>query len=492
MLRIYNTLTGKKELFKPIRQNLVKMYVCGVTVYDYCHLGHARSAIVFDMIRRYLAFKGYRVKYVKNFTDVDDKIINRANQEGRGWQEVAEKFINEYSHDMNLLGVKPATIEPKATEHIPEMIRIIQELIKKEMAYEMDGNVYFRVARYSGYGKLSKRKLDEMLAGARVEVDELKENPLDFALWKVSKPGEPAWKSPWGTGRPGWHIECSAMSIKHLGSPFDIHGGGKDLIFPHHENEIAQSEGYTGKDFARYWVHNGFVTIDQEKMSKSLGNFFTIREIFEKTGYNQAMTAEVLRYFLLSTHYRSPIDFSDQNLNLAKSALNHFYILFQKLDECKARSGKGDKQLAKGLKAFQSAFEKVMDDDFNTAGAIAQLQKLRNQVNRAMTCGLSRKSAAAVKKTFLSYGKILGLLQLNEYEFARPPLKINVADTVTVKDSVDVKTSLDGEMVARLVQERQEARLRNDWARADAIRKQLAEAGITLEDRPDGTTRIRR
>jgi cysteinyl-tRNA synthetase len=492
-VRIYNTLTGKKEPFKPIRKGSVKMYVCGVTVYDYCHLGHARSAIVFDMIRRYLAFKGYRVKFVKNFTDVDDKIINRANQEGKRWQEVAEKYIREYSHDMNLLGIRPATVEPKATEYIPEMVQIIQKLVKKGMAYVVDGNVYFKVARFSGYGKLSKRKLDEMLAGARVEVDERKQDPLDFALWKASKPGEPTWKSPWGSGRPGWHIECSAMSIKHLGSPFDIHGGGKDLIFPHHENEIAQSEGFTGKEFVHYWVHNGFVTIDQEKMSKSLGNFFTIREIFEKSGYEEPMTAEVLRYFLLSTHYRSPIDFSDQSLELAKAALDNFYLLFQKLDECKTKNGKGDQQLKKDLKTFDTAFEKVMDDDFNTAGAIAQLQKLRNEINRALDRGLSAKAASEAKETILKYGGVLGLLQVHLKEWKKRHVVKTEPDQYQLTGTpAKLSVSLNDEAVNKLVEERNEARKRKDWARADAIRKQLADAGIILEDRPDGTTRVRR
>ncbi len=491
MLRIYNTLTGKKETFKPLRPGQVRMYVCGVTVYDLCHLGHARSAIVFDMIRRYFNYKGYRVKYVRNFTDVDDKIINRANQEGKGWQEVAQKYTQEYYHDMDLLGVQPANVEPKATEHISEMIRIIQGLLKKEMAYVVEGNVYFRVARFSGYGRLSKRKLDEMLAGARVEVDERKEDPLDFALWKASKSGEPAWESPWVPGRPGWHIECSAMSIRHLGSPFDVHGGGKDLIFPHHENEIAQSEGYTGKKFSRYWIHNGFVTIDQEKMSKSLGNFFTIREIFQKSSYSQTVMAEVLRYFLLSTHYRSPIDFSDQSLEQAHAGLINFYILFQKLGECEARSGKGDKQLEKALKTFKTAFEKAMDDDFNTANAIAQLQKLRGQINHALSHGLSKKVAMLAKRTLLDYGKVFGFLQIRDLSQWSPVrAKFQASGTSQVK--FIGQGILGDETVAKLVAERNEARKRKDWARADAIRKQLAESGITLEDRPDGTTRVRR
>lgn len=467
------------------------MYVCGVTVYDYCHLGHARSAIVFDMMRRYLAHKGYRVKYVRNFTDVDDKIINRALQEGKGWQEVARKYTDEYYYDMKLLGVNKANIEPKATEHIPEMVRIIQTLVQKAMAYEIGGNVYFRVAKFPGYGKLSKRRLDEMLAGARVEVDERKENPLDFALWKGSKPGEPTWESSWGPGRPGWHIECSAMAIRHLGKTIDIHGGGKDLMFPHHENEIAQSEGYTDKEFVHYWIHNGFVTIDQEKMSKSLGNFFTIREIFEKSGYTQAMTAEVLRYFLLSTHYCSPIDFSDQSLELAKAALNNFYLLFQKLDECKSRTGKGDEPLAKYLNAFHVVFEKAMDDDFNTAKAIAQLQKLRAQVNQALTRGLSKKSATTAKRTLLDYGRVFGFLQIQDSsQWSTVRAKGQASGTAQVRAIGQV--IIGDETVARLIRERQEARKQRDWARSDAIRQQLAEAGITLEDRPDGTTRVRR
>lgn len=499
MLRVYNTLTQRKQPFRPVQTGRVKMYVCGVTVYDYCHLGHARSAIVFDLIRQYLKYKGYRVKYVRNFTDVDDKIINRALQERKGWQEVARKYTEEYYRDMERLRVEPATIEPKATEHIQEMIHMIQTLVKKEFAYEVEGNVYFSVARFSEYGKLSKRRLEELQAGARVEVDERKKDPLDFALWKASKPGEPAWESPWGPGRPGWHIECSAMAIKHLGKTLDIHGGGKDLIFPHHENEIAQSECFTGKVFVRYWIHNGFVTVDQEKMSKSLGNFFTIREIFQKSGYSEAITAETLRYFLLSTHYRSPIDFSDQSLNLAKAALDNFYILFQKLDECKAKRGKGDKQLEKDLKSFKSAFEKAMDDDFNTAGAIAQLQKLRSQVNHALTRGLSRKSASAVRKIFLTYGKILGLFQvpLQEWQFQVPvaadfKIPYESLTPVVADTKIPYEWRPSEDEVNRLVAEREEARRRRDWARADAIRKQLADAGIILEDRPDGTTRVRR
>ncbi len=493
MLKVYNTLTRKKEPFKSIQPGRVRMYVCGVTVYDYCHLGHARSAIIFDLIRRYLAYKGWRVKYVRNFTDVDDKIINRAREEGRSWREVAETYTREYDRDMAILGVAKANIEPKATEHVAEMIRMIKRLVKANLAYPVDGDVYFRVEKFKSYGKLSKRKLDEMLAGARVEVDERKENPLDFALWKASKPDEPAWESPWGLGRPGWHIECSAMAIRHLGQSIDIHGGGKDLAFPHHENEIAQSEGSTGKRFARYWIHNGFVTIDQEKMSKSLGNFFTIREIFEKSRprySSDEITAEVLRYFLLSTHYRSPIDFSDQALDAAKAAMDHFYTLLQKLEEARLSRGEGDRVAAKAVKAFVKAFEKAMDDDFNTAGAIAQLQRLRGAVNRAMDQGMSRRTASSMRKTFLQYGKMLGLLQVADWKSS--PLRISAADDVGVADQTGAAVTLGAETIKRLVNEREEARKAREWARADEIREQLARGGVILEDRPDGTTRIRR
>ncbi|MEE8126594.1 MAG: cysteine--tRNA ligase, partial [Nitrospirales bacterium] len=291
-LTLYNTRTKKKEPFVPLVPGHVSMYVCGVTVYDDCHLGHARSALVFDIIRRYLEFLGYQVKYVRNFTDVDDKILQRAKKDGIPWTEVTKKYIGAFYRDMGRLGIVPPTVEPRATQHIPDIVEMIAGLVEKGFAYEVDGDVYFEVRKFPTYGQLSGRNLEELLAGARIEVDPRKRDPMDFALWKSAKPGEPGWESPWGSGRPGWHIECSAMSIKHLGSPFDIHGGGKDLIFPHHENEVAQSCAYTGKEFARYWIHNGFVTVDEEKMSKSLGNFFTIREIFEKSSYSETITGE--------------------------------------------------------------------------------------------------------------------------------------------------------------------------------------------------------
>ncbi len=357
VLRIFNTLTGQKEIFEPLKAKRVGMYACGVTVYDYSHLGHARSALVFDVIRNYLRFSGYTVKYVRNFTDVDDKIINRASEKGKTWKEIAKTYLLAYKDDMKRLGVTPAGVEPKATEHIPDIIKMIQTLIAKGHAYRLNGDVYYEVKTYPAYGRLSKRKAEDLLAGARVEVDERKRDPMDFALWKSSKAGEPAWDSPWGRGRPGWHIECSAMAMKHLGKTFDIHGGGMDLIFPHHENEIAQSCAATGKEFARYWIHNGFVQVNQEKMSKSLGNFFTVREVFEKWNMQwrtkvkskrDRLTAEALRYFLLTTHYRSPLDFSDAGLQEARSALNGFYDLFKHAcSHCGTPSlARGNKQIA--------------------------------------------------------------------------------------------------------------------------------------------------
>src|SRR5437868_6400560 len=333
MLSMYTTLTRKKEPFQPLQPKPVRMYVCAVTVYDYCHIGHARSALVFDVIRRYLEFTGYQVEFDKNFTDVDDKIIKRANEQGVSCETLTSKYIQAYREDMERLGIRQASIEPKATAHMTDIVRLTDKLVKKGLAYQVDGDVYFEVAKYSEYGQLSKRKLEDLQAGARVDVDERKRSPMDFALWKRSKPGEPSWESPWGPGRPGWHIECSAMSMRYLGETFDIHGGGMDLIFPHHENEIAQSSGATGKAFARYWIHNGFVQINQEKMSKSLGNFFTIREIFENSKWSQDVTGEILRYFLLSTHYHGPLDFSDQALEEAKQALEGFYGLFNRLRE---------------------------------------------------------------------------------------------------------------------------------------------------------------
>jgi len=486
MIKIYNTLSGKKEEFVPIRAGRVTMYACGVTVYDYSHLGHARGAVVFDLIQRYFRRKGFDVKYVRNFTDVDDKIINRAKEEGITASEVAHKYIQAYQEDMARLGVDRADVEPKATEHIKEMIEVIKGLIEKGHAYMVDGDVYFRVSGFTGYGKLSKRNIEDMKAGARVEVDERKADPLDFALWKSSQPGEPAWDSPWGPGRPGWHIECTAMGLKHLGETFDIHAGGKDLIFPHHENEIAQSEAYSDKPFVNYWLHNGFVNINKEKMSKSLGNFFTIRDILD------LYDAEVVRLFLLSTHYRSPIDFSDTNLKDARAGLDRFYTmkeaLMQFLEGKKPPLIKpeeviegADRPLYEKIRNLPTTFEEAMDDDFNTAFAIGLIYDLVRDVNKFLAeVGQKREDAAyiiisAAVNGFDNVGRTLGL-------FSRDPNEWFREGRLT-----DSKVTLSVERIEELIHLRNEARAHKDWAEADLIRKILDDGGVAIFDRADGT-----
>ncbi len=501
MLTIYNTLTGKKEPFQSLVPKTVRMYVCGVTVYDYSHLGHARSALVFDVLRRYLEYSGYAVEFVKNFTDVDDKIIKRANEQGVSCDTITAKYIQAYYEDMGKLGIRQASVEPKATEHMADIIRLTETLVKKGLAYQVDGDVYFEVAKFSGYGRLSKRRLDDMQAGARVDVDERKHHPMDFALWKSSKPGEPSWPSPWGPGRPGWHIECSAMSMKHLGETFDIHGGGMDLIFPHHENEIAQSCGATGKEFARYWVHNGFVQINQEKMSKSLGNFFTIREIFQKSKWPQEVTGEVLRYFLLGTHYRSPVEFSDKSLEEAKNALNGFYdLLVNRLAEREERAT-ADKALMEAIERCRAGFRTAMDDDFNTPMAIAALHRLRSDVNRLIDQGLSTEARNVGREEFRSVGGVLGLFQLQKWQFSLIEFspdkirigKIELAPGALHQDEGEsISRPLSDAEIESKIKERNEARKQKDFARADEIRKSLASHGIVIEDKPDGTSRWKR
>ncbi|OQW33766.1 MAG: cysteine--tRNA ligase [Nitrospira sp. SG-bin1] len=488
MLKLFNTLTGRQELFAPIEPNKVRMYVCGVTVYDYCHIGHARSALVFDVLRRYLEYSGYAVTFVKNFTDVDDKIIKRANEQGVSCEAVTAKYIQAYHEDMGKLGIRAATEEPKATEHIDDIVQLTERLVAKGLAYAVDGDVYFEVAKYPDYGRLSKRRLEELQAGARVDVDERKHHPMDFALWKSSKPGEPAWESPWGAGRPGWHIECSAMSIRHLGETFDIHGGGMDLIFPHHENEIAQSCGATGKEFARYWVHNGFVQINKEKMSKSLGNFFTIREIFEKSEWSEEVTGEILRYFLLSTHYHGPLDFSDQALKEAKNALNGFYDLFGRLAE-PGGNEMTNPSLDAAINRCRAEFSAAMDDDLNTPVAIAALQRLRSDANKLLGQSLSAEGRRRVREEFWSLGSNLGLFQLDRWQFGSAvseAFPLNIDETTTDR-SVLNETDID-----RMLIERREARSRKDFRRADEIRQSLAAQGIIIEDKPDGTSRWKR
>ena len=495
---IFNTLTKKKEQFVPLEDNVVRMYVCGVTVYDDGHLGHARSAVVFDVLRRYLAYKGFRVTYVKNYTDIDDKIINRAQQENRPWTEIVQHYMEAYSRDMTRLNVSRPDVEPRATEHLPEILDMIARLLSQGFAYQVDGDVYYEVGAYKGYGRLSGRNPEELLAGARVEVDERKKNPMDFALWKASKPGEPGWESPWGKGRPGWHIECSAMSIRHLGKTLDIHGGGKDLVFPHHENEVAQSCAYTGQEFARYWVHNGFVTIDDEKMSKSLGNFFTIKEIFEKSNWSEPVTGETLRYFLLSTHYRSDLNFSDKALSEAKSAVDNLYDLFKRLEESGSpHEGENDHALEPLLAGFEKHFEQAMEDDLNTPKALAEIQRLRGDVNRMLSAGLSDQARRRARESFLKCGAPLGLLQMPAADWEFTPFKamISVADSVGVglEEAVIIeKPEPNDEWINLQIENRKKARERKNFAKADQIRQELASKGIILEDKPDGTTRWKR
>jgi len=476
MLTLFNTLTGHKDPFEPLVPGQVKMYVCGVTVYDECHLGHARSALVFDVIRRHLEFSGYCVEFVKNFTDVDDKIIKRANEQNVSCDTITAKYIQAYHEDMGKLGVRQASVEPKATEHMADIIKLVEALVQKGMAYEVAGDVYFQVEKYPAYGRLSKRKAEDLLAGARVEVDERKRNPMDFALWKSSKPGEPSWESPWGPGRPGWHIECSAMAMRHLGETFDIHGGGQDLIFPHHENELAQSCAATGQEFSRYWVHNGFVTVDQEKMSKSLGNFFTIREVFEKFPAPEPVTAEVVRYFLLSTQYRSPIDFSDEALRQARAGLNTVYDLLLRLDEQPTAAEVADSEVTARLSKCAAAYEQAMDDDCNTPVALAACQRLRSEINTMLHTGLSSQARADVRAMFRRVGQGLGL-------FLVPVKEWECADHHAVLGETDLE---------RHIADRHDARRNKEFAKADAIRNDLAAQGIILEDRPDGTTRWKR
>jgi cysteinyl-tRNA synthetase len=481
-VRVYNTMTKKKEELVPLKKGRIGMYACGVTVYDLCHIGHARSAVVFDVIYRYLRHKGYDVTYVRNFTDVDDKIIKRAQEEGVGTEEIAARYIEEFYTDMGALGLLLPTVEPKATEHIPEMIALVERLIEKGHAYEADGDVYFAVESFPEYGKLSKRTLDEMQAGARVEVDERKRNPLDFALWKATKPGEPSWPSPWGEGRPGWHIECSAMSQKYLGDTLDIHGGGKDLIFPHHENEIAQAEGATGKPFVRYWLHNGFVNIEKEKMSKSLGNFLTIKEIVK------AYHPEVVRLFLLSRHYRSPLDYSTQGMEEARRNLERFYQTLAGMDEIIAQAEESE-SVPEGLspeemvvyrraEEFTTHFEEAMDDDFNTALALAALFDLSHNLNRVLQDPTPHAPQILHKgrEAFAVAGEVLGIFQENPQAFLEAE-RARRAEALTLSE----------QEIEKLVTERNEARSKKNWKRADEIREQLASQGIVLEDDPQGT-----
>jgi cysteinyl-tRNA synthetase len=452
MLQIHNSLTRQKQPFAPTEPGRVRMYVCGMTVYDYCHVGHARVMVVFDVIVRWLRASGYAVQYVRNITDIDDKIIKRAAENGETIQALTERFIRFMHEDSDALGVQPPDVEPRATQHVPGMLGIIDALIRRGLAYRAaNGDVYYSVRGFAGYGKLSGKSLEDLRAGERVEVDPSKQDPMDFVLWKSAKPGEPAWDSPWGPGRPGWHIECSAMSEHFLGEHFDIHGGGQDLLFPHHENEIAQSEGAHGHTFVNYWVHNGFVRVDNEKMSKSLGNFFTVREVLAK------YDAEVVRFFIVRAHYRSPLNYSDQHLDDARSALTRLYTTLR--DTPPAADFQVDWD-----NAYAARFKAAMDDDFNTPEACAVLFELASEVNRAR----SARDAAVLK----SLAALLGLLQREPTAFLQAGASAG---------------DLSAEEIQALIDQRTAARKAKNFAEADRIRKHLESLGVLLEDAAGGT-----
>src|SRR3989339_1968676 len=461
MLIIHNTLSGKKEEFIPFNDSNVNIYVCGITPYDEVHLGHARCYVVFDVIRRYLKYKGYNVKYVQNFTDIDDKIINRSNELKVKSSELAQKYIDDYFSQMKKLNIENADSYPRVTQKIPEIIEFIKKIIANDYAYAVEGDVYFSVRKFKDYGKLSKRNIEDLKVGNRILPGEIKNDPLDFALWKKAKDNEPSWPSPWGEGRPGWHIECSAMSLKEFSSSYlDIHGGGQDLIFPHHENEIAQSEAATGKQFVKYWIHNGFVTINKEKMSKSLGNFFTLREIFDK------YEPRVVRYFLLSQHYRSPLDFSDDKLKQSQKALNGIDTALDRLAQAvipEPKPGLLENIGADTLDDYVSRFTAALDDDFSTEKAIAALNELSNEAlsnTHSSDTEWIKKAANTMK------------LMLGDYLGIGPREK-----------SGDSRFH-------QLVTERKEARAQKNWKRADEIRKEIENAGFKLLDNPDGTTTL--
>lgn len=461
-MKLYNTLTRKKEDFRPINPGNVKIYACGPTVYNYFHLGNARPFIVFDTLRRYFEYCGYTVDFVQNFTDIDDKMINRSNEEGITVKELADRFIKEYFTDAKGLNIKEATYHPKATEHIEKIISLIETLIEKGYAYESEGDVYFSTKKFKSYGKLSAQPLEDLELGARIDVDEKKSDAMDFALWKTQKPGEPAWDSPWGPGRPGWHIECSAMATSYLGKTIDIHAGGKDLIFPHHENEIAQSEAANDVPFANYWIHNGYINVNNEKMSKSLGNFFTVRDIAQKYDY------EVIRFFMLSSHYRNPINFSDDLLEQAKSAVERLYncvynLQFTIKSADVRRDNAIDEDFLLEVNKLKKQFIECMDDDLNTAGAIGALFELVKCINITVTSAdkPSAHSLSYALTVIHELGGILGLLY---------------------KES---QTDLDSE-IEEMIKQRSEARKNKDYKTADEIRDKLSAMNIILEDTPEG------
>jgi cysteinyl-tRNA synthetase len=479
-MQIYNSLNRKKEEFIPLKPGHVSMYVCGITAYDFCHIGHARSAVVFDVLVRYLRYAGLDVTFVRNFTDVDDKIINRANREGTDFETIARTYIDAFYEDMDRLGIMRADIEPKATEHIADMITLCENLIAKGHAYSTpDGDVYFRVRSYEGYGKLSGRNIEDLQAGARIEPGEKKEDPLDFALWKGAKPGEPSWPSPWGPGRPGWHIECSAMSERYLPLPFDIHGGGQDLAFPHHENERAQTEAATDKQFVRYWVHNGFVQINSEKMSKSLNNFVTIRDILAN------YLPEVLRFFLITKHYRSPLDYTFDALEESERALKRIYLTKAAAEAHVAGTKWTGTQLPAEIvveaTALEAKWDDSMADDLNTAAALGHVFGLMKIVNRILEDKALKKSEQGrdlirhALKLFERWGEVLGLFLMPSADFL-----------TQLKASRVLRRKIDTDLIETRLKERQEARAAKDFARSDAIRDELLALGVTIQDTPQG------
>lgn len=459
-MKIYNTMTRQKEEFVPYDHKEVKIYACGPTVYNYIHIGNARPLCVFDVLRRYLEYRGYNVKFVQNFTDVDDKIIKRANEEGSTFEEISKKYIEEFWTDANGLNFKKATVHPKATENIDEIINIIKTLEEKGYAYSVDGDVYFRTLKFKDYGKLSHQPIEDLQSGARIAIGEKKENPLDFALWKAAKEGEPYWQSPWGKGRPGWHIECSAMNKRYLGDTIDIHCGGQDLIFPHHENEIAQSECANGCTFSKYWMHNGYINVDNVKMSKSLGNFKTVREIANVYGY------EVIRYFLVSSHYRSPINYSLEIIEQCKSALERLYTCRESLDFAikNAKDIADDTELIDRINSRREQFIKAMDDDLNTADGVAAIFDLVKDINISiLDKEVSKNVCQTAADVFDELCDVLGILYNRK--------------------SNDVDADIEA-----LIEQRQTARANKDWATADRIRDELKAKGIILKDTPQGVT----
>ncbi len=461
---LFNTLGKRRELFEPVRAGEVGIYVCGPTVYNYFHIGNARPFIVFDVIRRYFEFRGFKVTYVENFTDIDDKIINRASELGVDTSEVAERFIDAYFEDADALGIKRASVYPRATHHIDEIISLVRVLLDKGFAYVVDGDVYYDVQKFDGYGKLSGQSIDQLQSGARIEVDDRKRNPLDFALWKAAKPGEPFWDSPWGKGRPGWHIECSAMSMKYLGVPFDIHCGGSDLIFPHHENEIAQSEAATGRRFVNYWLHNAYLLINDEKMSKSLGNFLTARDAMRK------YKPKAIRLFMLSAHYRNPINFTDELLRSAEASLERLQNFFYNVEDLLLRDilvevqSKRDSEMLDLANALIEDFIAAMDDDFNTPKALAVLFNTAREFGPYLSDDPKKVVLERLKEALLSVDTVFGILE------SKPAIE-----------------GLDVQEIERLVKEREEARKARNWKVADEIRDRLKEMGIVLEDTKFGT-----